>query len=249
VGSASAQESPSAFYYALPLFDVGINISRYLGVTIAAAPGWRSVQGSASTRAVVLNFDPDSLLPWLDQAGAVLRLLAPVELEDGIQWIRPLHSLQHNGSIQLGRSREHGVLGKSHWLVIGDSLRSWRIELTAEEADSAYRLLAVAAGQSGVADEPNPPATPATVGTPVAVLEQPAPEASKVYGHVVLQYVVDANGKVEPASVRVVLATDERLANEARKVILAGSYRPATIGGKPVRERVQQSVTWKPPGA
>ncbi|MBK6495580.1 MAG: energy transducer TonB [Gemmatimonadetes bacterium] len=73
----------------------------------------------------------------------------------------------------------------------------------------------------------------------------PALRKSGVAGEVTLQFVVNADGKVEPASVRVISSTLYGFEAAAREAILRARFEPATIRGKAVRQLVQQRVRFE----
>jgi periplasmic protein TonB len=60
-----------------------------------------------------------------------------------------------------------------------------------------------------------------------------------VQGRVVLEAVVDTTGRVLSPSISVVLATNPGFVAPARQAMLATRFRPAMIGGKPVRMLVR----------
>jgi protein TonB len=83
---------------------------------------------------------------------------------------------------------------------------------------------------------------------PAMVLSQPLPqyptslEAVGLEGRVMVEFVVDTNGRVEPASFRVIESTHTAFEAAARRAILASLFRPARIGKVPVRQLSRQSV-------
>jgi TonB family protein len=60
-----------------------------------------------------------------------------------------------------------------------------------------------------------------------------------VQGTVVLEAVVDTTGRVLAASIEVVSATNPAFVASARQALSATLFRPATVGGRPVRVRVR----------
>lgn len=64
--------------------------------------------------------------------------------------------------------------------------------------------------------------------------------AAGVAGRVVVRFVVDTAGRVEPASVAVVAADDPRLAEAVREAVRRLRYRPARAAGVRVRQLVEQ---------
>jgi len=65
-------------------------------------------------------------------------------------------------------------------------------------------------------------------------------------GRVVLELVVDANGEVEPGTLRVVSATHRDFARAATTAVAVAHFFPATIRGRPVRQLIQLPVVFVP---
>ncbi|MBI1723115.1 MAG: TonB family protein [Gemmatimonadetes bacterium] len=103
---------------------------------------------------------------------------------------------------------------------------------------------------------PGPPGTPGNLLAPAAPIdahlaEEPAlllshpqpryPERlrqARVEGRVVVEVVLDTLGRPDPASLRVVTSAHPLFDAEASAVVLASRYRPARMGGRPVRVRI-----------
>ena len=66
-----------------------------------------------------------------------------------------------------------------------------------------------------------------------------------VEGEVVLQFVVDANGRVEGGSIKVISSPNKLFTDAARTALLESRYRPAEAGGNKVRQLAQQVFTFK----
>jgi protein TonB len=60
-----------------------------------------------------------------------------------------------------------------------------------------------------------------------------------VQGKVILEAVVDTTGRVLAPSILVVAATNPGFVAPARQALVATLFRPATVGGRPVRMRVR----------
>ena len=67
-----------------------------------------------------------------------------------------------------------------------------------------------------------------------------------VGGMVELQFVVDSKGKVDPASVEVVDATQTALGEAARKVVSRLDFSPGKLNGTPVKTKVVLPIIYKP---
>ncbi|HEX9893348.1 MAG TPA: energy transducer TonB [Gemmatimonadales bacterium] len=89
------------------------------------------------------------------------------------------------------------------------------------------------------------------VDEPVVPLYQPAPRYPPalqhvgVTGRVVARFVVDTLGVVEPESWREVSADHGSFAAAAREATLKARFRPARVGGRPVRQLVQQAIIFE----
>lgn len=78
--------------------------------------------------------------------------------------------------------------------------------------------------------------------TPAALLVRPVftyPElqlAAGVSGRVVLRFVIDTTGKIEPGTIEVLERTNEAFATSAKRGVLDARFEPATFGGHRVRQ-------------
>jgi TonB family protein len=83
---------------------------------------------------------------------------------------------------------------------------------------------------------------------PAAVVSQPLPRypailaAIGIEGRVIVEFVIDTMGKVEPASIRAAESTHPAFESAARATMLASVFRPARLGIRPVRQLTRQSV-------
>lgn len=64
-------------------------------------------------------------------------------------------------------------------------------------------------------------------------------------GRVVVQFVVGANGRVEPGSIKIMESTNSAFAAAVREVLPRHRFSPAKIGGKAVRQIVQQPFIFR----
>jgi TonB family protein len=65
-----------------------------------------------------------------------------------------------------------------------------------------------------------------------------------VSGRVVVLFVVDTLGTVEPGSLRVLSSTHAAFEAAAREAVLKSRFQPARIRGRPVRQLVQQPLSF-----
>ena len=74
------------------------------------------------------------------------------------------------------------------------------------------------------------------------------PDALKsvgVEGVVAMRFIVSAEGRVEPGSIDVISTPHKLFAEAVRSALLNTRYRPAEAGGRPVRQLVEQSFSFK----
>jgi protein TonB len=74
------------------------------------------------------------------------------------------------------------------------------------------------------------------------------PDALKsvsVTGEVMVQYIVDARGRVEPGSIKILSSAHKLFADAVRRALLEARYRPAEVGGQPVRQLVEQPFIFR----
>lgn len=66
-----------------------------------------------------------------------------------------------------------------------------------------------------------------------------------VEGVVQMRFIVSADGRVEPGSIEVVSSPHKLFSDAVRTALLNTRYRPAEAGGRPVRQLVEQSFTFR----
>ena len=73
----------------------------------------------------------------------------------------------------------------------------------------------------------------------------PALRAAGIAGRVTMQFVVDANGRVEPQSVEIVSSTSVGFEAAAHEAILRARFTPAKIRGRAVPQLVRQGMVFE----
>jgi protein TonB len=86
------------------------------------------------------------------------------------------------------------------------------------------------------------PVQPISIPTP---RYPPVLQSAGIAGSVDLQYVVDTTGHAEPNSFKVMKATHPAFAEPAKEAISKGVFKPAKFKGQPVRQLVQQRISFK----
>ncbi len=75
-------------------------------------------------------------------------------------------------------------------------------------------------------------------------LYPPAQKAARVEGSVLVSFVVQASGEVDPSTVRIIRATNEEFAAVVRTTVPRFRFRPAQVDGRDVPQLVQQPVVF-----
>ena len=65
-------------------------------------------------------------------------------------------------------------------------------------------------------------------------------------GQVMMQFVIAADGKVDPATVKVIDASHEQFADASVKAVERFRFRPGRYKGQNVRVLIQMPITWQP---
>jgi protein TonB len=86
------------------------------------------------------------------------------------------------------------------------------------------------------------PVQPISIPTP---RYPPVLQSAGIAGSVDLQYVVDTTGHAEPNSFKVIKSTHPAFAGPAKEAIAKGVFKPAKFKGQPVRQLVQQRISFK----
>ena len=69
---------------------------------------------------------------------------------------------------------------------------------------------------------------------------------SGVGGRVTVQFVVNAEGRVESGSIRIINAAHPDLGEQTRRAVADFRFRPAQKGNRNVRQLVQMAIDWQP---
>ena len=86
------------------------------------------------------------------------------------------------------------------------------------------------------------PVQPISIPTP---RYPPVLQSAGIAGRVELQYIVDTTGHAEPASFKVLKTTHAAFVEPAKEAITKGLFKPARFKGQPVRQLVQQAISFK----
>lgn len=106
-------------------------------------------------------------------------------------------------------------------------------------------------GGSGPVDVKAEVFTEAQLDDPVSPITQPPPryppvlQSAGIAGRVELQYIVDTTGHAEPGSFKILKSTHQAFEEPAREAIMKSVFKPAKFRGRPVRQLVQQAMSFK----
>ena len=84
---------------------------------------------------------------------------------------------------------------------------------------------------------------PALVTHP-AIRYAPEMQALRIGGTLIVEATLDTTGRVIPSSVKIVQSPNPVFDQEARRVVLAATYRPARRGGRAVQTVIRQPITF-----
>jgi len=91
----------------------------------------------------------------------------------------------------------------------------------------------------------------AQLDDPVQVISQPQPRyppvlaSAGITGRVEVQFIVDTTGHVEGNSLKIMKTSHPAFGEPTREAILKSVFKPAKFKGRPVRQLVQQAVSFK----
>jgi protein TonB len=69
--------------------------------------------------------------------------------------------------------------------------------------------------------------------------------ANNITGEVLMRFVVGTNGRVESGSFQVISSPERAFSDAVRAAVMSTRFRPAEVGGRPVRQLVEQSFIFK----
>ena len=113
---------------------------------------------------------------------------------------------------------------------------------------------AVTGGQSGpVAGHPAPARILGLgeIDVPAAAIHQPSPryppalQLAGLEGRVVMEFIIDTTGHLEPGSTKVLASTHRGFEAAARETLERSLFRPARLAGRAVRQRTLQAIAFR----
>jgi TonB family protein len=244
---------------AWPLVDVLLLEDSTYGFTLLISPNL-DAKPTPGTRDEWLALDPVLVIQWLHFARAVLDSARSGSIADrSLHGTLPLPAAAGRDSLYViydpraRRERRYSVA------LLGPPPHGMRVFTTPSELDRlVYALDSVATVN---ARRPRPTAlqalpdntriVPASVQTSPALLWAPAPvyppaaRTAGRQGRVFLKFVLDTTGRVDLATLKVLLSDGADFEASARAVLARAEYRPARIYGQAVRVVIQQAFTFR----
>jgi protein TonB len=93
--------------------------------------------------------------------------------------------------------------------------------------------------------------TEAQLDDPVQPISIPQPryppvlQSAGIAGRVEMQYIVDTTGHAESSSFKILKSTHQAFEEPAREAIMKAVFKPARFRGRPVRQLVQQAISFR----
>jgi hypothetical protein len=226
-----------------PSVEFAIVSDTIWGVGLAAAPVAAFQSRGREQPLIWLAFHPDSMGSWLREAEALLRFDSAPQSSPGANWLRPLPGAGGEGLLRLGRWVAGGI--RTDAIVApSDGRAGWQVRLSAEETLSLVARLGEARAESRRDSAIIASWDKDSVDRPVQPRRQRMEAVDGRSGRVLVQFVVDTNGRADMHTFTVILASDPTLEGAARAIIRRSRFEPATRRGRPVPQLVIQQLAW-----
>lgn len=216
-----------------------------------ATNGRAILAGESISREITSTFVPDEAATWVILTRQLLELRAPPVPGDTASTVLSgaLRSLE-GGALAAGRRRKRSSLESTVRLVLSpkEPRKALLFELRPMEVAALLDAMDSTASTSvyrpqGQAVEPS-----SASGTQVwfksaaqsAPRYPPSLQAGWKEGEVWLRFVVGTDGRVEMDSIEIFLSDHRAFERAVRDWLRDARYEPATLGGKPVRQKVSQ---------
>jgi TonB family protein len=232
--------------------DSSPDVHVWLATNVHAVQGGQPAQEEVSD-----GFFPDSVDAWSVFTRQLLALRAPPIPGDTAAVVSSGILRGKGGTLLIaGRAREQDHLRDGvRLLVVPKGKLALVFDLRAEELDTLVSALEAAALRAHT----NVRAAPATMADSESTTETqvsvdpdfhhspryPAEMKQRnIEGEVWADFVVDSTGRIELPTVQVFLSDDAAFERAVRNYLGLARFRPATVGGRPVRQRVRQRFTF-----
>jgi periplasmic protein TonB len=109
-------------------------------------------------------------------------------------------------------------------------------------------------GGSGPVDVQGQVYSSTQLDDPASTISMPPPRyppamlAAGIAGKVVLQFIIDTEGKAEPGSIKVISATTPAFVEPAKEAVLKATFKPGRSQGKAVRQLVELPISFSQGG-
>ena len=221
-----------------------------------ATNAYATIDGQPARQELHARFAPDSVFGWVVMTRQLLALKAPPLAGDTASYVASGFLRDESGlRLAVARMREgSGLRDGARLLVVPAGAAPFVFDLAAGELDTLLAAAEAAAGQSRLA----PPATKAAEGqrrdeSQVELLREGRltplyPDDLKragIEGEVWAEFVVDETGRVDLSTFRPHLSDDSGFERAVTTWLGNARFRPATVEGRPVRQRVYERFTFQ----
>lgn len=253
---AVTTSTPRTAYLATARVDFAVVSDTTRGVGLFAVPSLATVQGDSIVPQGIW-LDPDSVQAWLEKAPVYLS--PAVTVGDNLPPViwTPRLGDPVRGYFSVGRKSATTIAAWEHYVTFNGTEALWRSQVTGKELNQLLMLMFQASTQSRldkrIVAGPNGtlalrpfdcadlvPLVPVTLEH--VSLHHPAPGKK---GQVYATYIIGPDGRAEPGSFRVLVATTEVFALAAEQAIMEARFTPAQYCGTAVRQSVQQRITFR----
>ena len=213
-------------------------VSLSFNLTPPLGPRLSATQLSSAARTQLATHRPDSALALVTEALDPATNATPGERVYA-QFVQGL-ALKAKGRDSLAAvAFDSGTAGYRDLLSRGVDLAPFLRRLADSVRTSRRRPGLGTPSATGVDEQP-------ALVTHPPIRYAPEMQALRVGGTLTVEATLDTTGHVVPGSVRIVQSPNPVFNDEARRVILAATYRPARQGGKVVRTTIRQPITFAP---
>jgi hypothetical protein len=236
------------------LLDIVILPDWSFGVWLLVAPNPRAVQWMQPGNSVIsMNLDPIVALQWATVARS---LKSPGASPSSRNVIPALRDRKGPQFLLLAKNPKKAAENEAVIFLVSDSTirQQWKTFASQAQLDTLLTALEALAREQQGTSHPDSMAgwrSEDSVDIPVQVVFQPRPEfpeklaATGREGRVWMSYVVDSTGLSQTGTLRALLSDDPLFTQAAMNAVLQAKFRPAIRQGRPVRQRVFQTIVFR----
>ncbi len=149
--------------------------------------------------------------------------------------------------------------GDRHWVLQQLDNQPLHIQADRKFSDTLLVALRAAVPLSGIdsaafASGLVPPLVPEADSCAVSIIHIPTPKypaqlaMERIQGRVEMRYIVQADGRIDPASIEALWASHAEFIPPAAEALKQGRFRPAVLNGQPISRQVYQAISFREQG-